>query len=154
MRYAYGIESRPQPPQKEFRVKRTALLTASAIATVNIWTGAPLLAVWVGSRIGSSTSTSMTAILAVMGTLIGAVTLLALLVAWLNGRYTSLVGAPSGPRRTAPWLRSMRAERAEDLRAAEGVNGVERTMIIAVLAAVLVLEIWFFFIAGSSLPNS
>ena len=47
----------------------------------------------------------------------------------------------------------MRGEREEDLRREVGISGVERIVIIAVVAAFLAFEIWFFFFAGSSLPN-
>ena len=47
----------------------------------------------------------------------------------------------------------MRGEREEDIRREVGISGVERVVILAVVGAALAFEIWFFFFAGSSLPN-
>jgi hypothetical protein len=47
----------------------------------------------------------------------------------------------------------MRDERAEDTRRKYGISAIERVVVASVVAAVLVFEVWFFFFAGSSLPN-
>jgi hypothetical protein len=47
----------------------------------------------------------------------------------------------------------MRGEREELARNRHGISAVERMVVIAVVACVLVFEIWFFFFAGSSLPG-
>lgn len=51
------------------RLKRAAVLAATAVVALNVWTGSPLLALWVGSRVenaSSSTGPSMRAIAAVV----------------------------------------------------------------------------------------
>ena len=147
-------ETAPEPVEGH-RLERVGLLIGSALATINIWTGAPLLAVWVGSRIQAAQDRlSMTALLAVVATLAAAVFLLAWLLAYFNGRYDELTGQPEKARYTSPWLRSMRGEREEDMRRSRGITGVERIVVISVVAAFLAFEIWFFFFAGSSLPNA
>ena len=136
-------------------LQRIGLLAGSALASINIWTGAPLLAVWVGSRIQvAQDRLSMTALLAVVATLALTVFLLAWLLAYFNGRYDELTGRSEKARQTSPWLRSMRGEREADIRREVGISGVERVVIIAVIGAALAFEIWFFFFAGSSLPNA
>ena len=72
----------------------------------------------------------------------------------LSAAYDELTGRPHAARRTSPWLRSMRGEREELARERAGISGVERVVVISVVAAVLAFEIWFFFFAGSSLPNA
>ncbi|HME90478.1 MAG TPA: hypothetical protein VKE49_03590, partial [Myxococcaceae bacterium] len=47
-------------------LKRVALAAATALVTINIWTGAPLLALWVGSRVVGKTVLSMRAVLVVV----------------------------------------------------------------------------------------
>jgi hypothetical protein len=79
---------------------------------------------------------------------------LALLLARLTAAYDELSGRPHAARRTSPWLRSMRGEREEVARRREGISGVERVVVISVVAAALAFEAWFFFFAGSPLPNS
>jgi hypothetical protein len=48
----------------------------------------------------------------------------------------------------------MRGEREEVARQREGISGVERVVVISVVAAALAFEAWFFFFAGSPLPNA
>ena len=136
------------------RLQRIGLVAGSALCAINIWTGAPLLAVWVGSKLQKdATGLSMTAIFAVIVVLAVMVGLLAWALAWLNGRYDEATGRPEKARYTSPWLRSMRGEREVDLRKRTGVTAIEKVAIISVVGAVLAFEIWFFFFAGSSLPN-
>ena len=134
--------------------KRVGLVAASALASINIWTGAPLLAVWVGSKLQKSvTGLSMTAVFAVIVVLAVTVALLGWLLTLINARYDELVGRPAGARQTSPWLRSMRDEREEHVRAKYGISAIERVVVVTVVLGVLAFEIWFFFFAGSSLPN-
>jgi hypothetical protein len=72
----------------------------------------------------------------------------------VSAAYDELSGRPRAERRTSPWLRSMRGEREEFARRREGISAVERVAVISVVAAVLAFEIWFFFFAGSPLPNA
>jgi hypothetical protein len=135
-------------------LKKIGLVTASAICTVNLWTGAPLFAVWVGSKVqGSLNNISMTALFSVVAVLAGTVFLLGLLLTWLNTKYDEVTGRPPAARQTSPWLRSMRDEREGDVRAKYGISGVERMVVITAVAGCLAFEVWFFFFAGSSLPN-
>jgi hypothetical protein len=137
------------------RVQRLALVIASALTSINIWTGAPLLAVWVGSQVQAAQDRlSMTALFAVVVTLAATVFALAWLLAWINGRYDELTGRSQEARYTSPWLRSMRGERETDVRRKHGISAVERIVVISVVAAVLAFEVWFFFFAGSSLPSA
>ena len=145
----------PAEAPRHLRLKRLALVIASALTSINIWTGAPLLAVWVGSRIQTAQNrVSMTALLAVVVSLAVTVFALAWVLAWLNGRYDELTGRPGAAHQTSPWLRSMRGEREADVRRKHGISAVERVVVITVVAAVLAFEVWFFFFAGSSLPNA
>ena len=136
-------------------VKKLALLTATALVTVNLWTGFPLFAVWVGSKVqGNFGSPSMTAILVVVAVFAVLVFAGALALTWLNARYDELTGRPPPPRQVYPWLQSMRGERQSEIRRERGVSTSEKVVVGAVVAAFIAFEIWFFFFAGSSLPNA
>ncbi len=136
-------------------LKRIGLVAASALVSVNIWTGAPLLAIWVGSKVqGSLTTLSMSAVLSVIGVLALTVLGLAFLLAQINRSYDDLVGRAPVGRQTSPWLRSMRGEREEDVRQKHGMSAIEKVMVATVVAGALAFEVWFFFFAGSSLPNA
>jgi hypothetical protein len=135
-------------------LKKIGLVTASALCSINLWTGAPLFAVWVGSKVqGNLNNLSMTAVFSVIAVLAAMVFGLAFVLTWLNSKYDELTGRPPAAHHTSPWLRSMRDEREEDTRRKYGISAVERVVVVSVVAAVLAFEIWFFFFAGSSLPN-
>ena len=135
-------------------LKKIGLVTASALCTINLWTGAPLFAVWVGSKIqGSLNNLSMTAVFSVVAVLAACVFGLGFVLTWLNTKYDELTGRPPAARHTSPWLRSMRDEREVDIQRKYGISGVERVVVIGAVAGCLAFEVWFFFFAGSSLPN-
>src|SRR6266545_1214919 len=134
--------------------KKIGLVAAAALCAINLWTGAPLFAVWVGSKVqGNLNNLSMTAVFSVIVVLAAMVFLLAFALTWINAKYDELTERPPAARHTSPWLRSMRDEREEDTRRKYGISPVERTVVICVVAGVLAFEVWFFFFAGSSLPN-
>jgi hypothetical protein len=136
-------------------LKKVGLVAASALTSINIWTGAPLFAVWVGSKVqGELTTLSMTAVLSVIVVLAVLVFALGWLLTVINATYDDLTGRPPAARQTSPWLRSMRDERESEVRRKYGISPVERMVVASVVAAVLAFEIWFFFFAGSSLPNA
>jgi predicted RND superfamily exporter protein len=128
--------------------KRVGLAAAAAFVTVNIWTGAPLLALWVGSRTAGSNGHSMGAIGVVIVVLLALVLALTWLLTRINHRYDALTGR-TVDRRVSPWMRSMRGEREDYARARQGTSAIERVVTISVSIAVLVLNVWFFFFAGS-----
>jgi hypothetical protein len=136
------------------RLERVALTAAATLVSVNIWTGAPLLAVWVGSRVATSGSPSMTAIVIVLAVLGVLVFLLAIALTRLNAAYDRLTGRDVGARRTTAWLRPMAAEREHDARRREQMSPIERTVAVSVVLAVLAFEIWFFFFASYSIPGA
>jgi hypothetical protein len=136
-------------------LKKIGLVTASAISSINLWTGAPLFAVWVGSKVqGNLNALSMTAVFSVIVVLAALVFLLAWALTWINAKYDDLTRRHPEARHTSPWLRSLRDEREVDTRQKFGISFVERVVVVSVVACVLAFEVWFFFFAGSSLPAS
>jgi hypothetical protein len=128
--------------------KRVALAAAATFVTVNIWTGAPLLALWVGSQAAGPSGLSMTAVGVVVVVLAALVVALTVLLGRINARYDQLTGRVAD-RRVSPWMRSMRGEREDYARARHGTSAIERVVVYSVSAAVLVFNVWFFFFAGS-----
>lgn len=146
----------PAPPEPglALSLKKVGLVIASALVTINIWTGAPLFSLWVGSKVqGSSINLSMGAIFSVVALLAILVAGLAWLLGRINGAHDELTGRPRAARQSSPWLRSMRGEREEVVREKRGISPIERMVVLSVVGAVLAFEFWFFFFAGSSLPN-
>jgi hypothetical protein len=146
-----AAEGSPRP--RLLWLRRILLLSASALAAINVWTGAPLLAVWVGSQAAAGSQLSMGAVGVVIVVLGASCLALTMALSWLSARYDKLTGRPVAARRTSPWLRSMRGEREEEARRRHGISPVERVVVIVVVLAGLAFEVWFFFFAGSSLPS-
>ena len=133
--------------------KRVLLASLSAVVAVNIWTGCPLLAVWVGSRAVGSGALTMGAVALVIGVLVVGEIALTLALTWLSACYDELTGRTPAARRTSPWLRSVRGEREEFAKRRAGVSVLERIVVFSVVAAVAAFEVWFFFFAGSSIGH-
>ena len=126
-------------------LQRVGLQAAIALSAINIWTGAPLLAIWVGSRVSkSATSVSMAPVLLVIVVLF--VTCLALIYAlsWASSRYDALTGRPQMVKRHVPWLRSVRGERVDWERDRQSTTYLERVLVIMVVLAFIAFEVWFF----------
>jgi hypothetical protein len=132
-------------------VKRVTMAAATAFLSINIWTGAPLLALWVGSQVSGQTVLSMKAVFVVVLVLAVLVVALAVALTWLNNTYDELIGRPRTERRT-PWLRSMRAESGGEINSRVGITVLEQIVMMSVYLAVITFVIWFFFFAGSPLP--
>jgi hypothetical protein len=120
-----------------------------AVVTLNIWTGAPLLALWIGSRVQGDGPPTMGAIFVVVVCLLAGVLGLAYLLARLGAAHEAATGQQS-VRRHVPWLRSMRGEREYY----EGdppvvLTALERTLVVVVVLAVATFEVWFFFFSSS-----
>jgi hypothetical protein len=133
-------------------LKRVALAGATAFITVNFWTGAPLLALWVGSRAVGRQTLSMGAVGVVIVVLAALVFALAIALTWVNNVYDELVKRPRSERRP-PWMRSMRGESESHVSQRVGTTALELIVMINVYIAVIALAIWYVFFAGSPLPG-
>jgi hypothetical protein len=128
--------------------KRVALAGATAFITANIWTGCPLLALWVGSQVVGQQALSMAAVGVVIVVLAVLVAMMTVCLTWLNNTYDELTGRQLGDRR-APWLRSMGAEAESHSRQKAGTTALERIVVINVYIAVVTFVVWYVFFAGS-----
>jgi hypothetical protein len=133
-------------------LRRTVMAAATAFLAINIWTGAPLLALWVGSQAVGETTLSMKAVFIVVIVLAVLVFGMATALAWLNAAYDRLTGQPSRDRRLG-WLHSMNTQDEDQLLAGMKVSMLERIVVASVYLAVIALLVWFFGFAGSPLPT-
>jgi hypothetical protein len=127
-------------------VLRIGLASLTAVLAVNLYTGAPLLAIWVGSRVQNGTQLTMSTVAVVVGVLVVTVALLVMALTRVEAAYRVLTDQPT-KRRTAPWMRSMRGEREEFER--RPLSGPEKAIVGAVVLAVELFLVWFFFFSGS-----
>ena len=127
-------------------IERTTLAALTTIVSINLWTGGPLFALWVGSRIQSAAGQlSMGAVVATVGVLIVVSLILYRMLAGLNGRYDRAIGRTARRQQTA-WLRPMSGER-HSLTATRPPTFVEKIVSLSVVVAVEGLLVWFFFFA-------
>jgi hypothetical protein len=134
------------------RIKPILLAAATAFLALNVWTGSPLLAVWLGSRVqGSESQPSMAAFAVVILALIAFSYGLYQLLQLTMRAYQEATGTTPTVRSHAPWLRSMRGERPDYTGRGPTISGAERIVVITVLMAAVAFEIWFFFLSGSSI---
>ena len=133
------------------RLKRFALAALMAFLALNVWTGSPLLALWIGSRIqGEETQPSMGAFVAVVGCLGLFSFLLYQALKRVSWAYQAATGTLPTVRSHAPWLRSMRGERP-DYGGTARISAAERIVVLMVIIAAVAFETWFFFFSGSSI---
>ncbi|HST56413.1 MAG TPA: hypothetical protein VLJ42_11060 [Solirubrobacteraceae bacterium] len=144
------MSSPAQPPRFQ-RFERVGLVSASALVALNIWTGCPLLALWIGSRLVGGDGLSMGAVFVVVIALSALELAMTIALTWMSTRYDERIARRFDQRRSSPWLRSMRGEREELIKGRLGVTPIEWVMMISVALAVITLETWFFFFAGSPL---
>ena len=136
------------------RLERVALVAAMAVASVSLWTAAPLLGLWVGSRVAPPSGLSMGAVAAVVATIGLACWLLVRALGWLGRTYDAITGHPATVRRHTPWLRSMSGEREHGMPGAEAhLTPLEYVLVGVVLVAYLAFEVWFFFFSGSPIDQ-
>jgi hypothetical protein len=123
------------------RLKRILVAAAMAFLALNVWTGSPLLAMWLGSRVqGEESQPSMTALVVVIVLLVAFSLALYQLLKLTMRAYQEATGSAPTVRTHAPWLRSMRDERRDHAATNAGMSGAER---------IVAFEVWFFFFSGS-----
>lgn len=136
----------PPPPQTRRTPTRIILGVLTTVVSINLWTGGPVVALWVGSRVQASVGQlSMAAVGATVGVLIVVTFLLYRVLAYLSLRYDEAIGRTT-PRQQAAWLKPMSGERRA-LSVRRPLTAVERIVIVSVVIAVLAFEVWFFFLA-------
>lgn len=133
------------------RAKRLALVVAMALLTLNVWTGSPLLALWLGSRVQAGGPPSMAALGIVALSLAIFSVVLVKLLSVVGASHDRLIGRRPGPREPAPWLRSLRGERPGERDRVVGLTTLERIVVATVVVAVAAFEVWFFFFSGDPL---
>jgi hypothetical protein len=135
------------------RLERVGLTVAMVLVTLNIWTGGPLLALWIGSRVQPPGQPSMGAI-ALAAISLGVISyLLVRLLARIDAFYGRLTGRPSTVGRHVPWLRSMRGERPHVQRHASELSTMEVILVSMVVLVIVLFEVWFFFYSPSPIDH-
>lgn len=131
------------------RVHRLSLVAAMVIVTVNLWTGAPVFALWVGSKAVGDSTLSLAAVAVVCLTLALSCFVLLRLLGVLSAAHDRMTGRVAA-RRQSPWLKSLGAERPHTRGGqAPPLAVLDYVLIGCVVACVITFEVWFFFLSGS-----
>ena len=132
--------------------KRLLLVALMALASVNLFTGAPLFAIWVGSRVqGDSGTLSMSAVLAVVVVMALVCSALVWSLNRMGAAHDALAGRPAERRQTT-WMKPFNSGPAHA--GGGGLRMLDKVLVGAVVLAGLAFEAWFFFFAGSSHGSS
>ena len=115
-----------------------------------LWIGIPVGWVWVASRTVKSSQPSLGPYVLVLLATPLSMWLWSKLLFRLNDLYSRLTGQTHEVRTQLPWHRSMRGERASN----RPTTVLDLVMIVSVSIALTAFGIWFFFFAGSSIPNA
>ena len=129
---------------------RVALIAAMAIGSVAMWIAIPIGWLWIGSQLTDSTQAALGPLMVVGVGIIVSVIGVGKLLTTLNAAYSRVAGEQVTVRIQLPWMRSMRGDRNAGIPA----SVLDVIMVISVGLAMIALVLWFFLLAGSSLPNA
>jgi hypothetical protein len=133
-------------------LQRLMLLALMALAAVNLFTGAPMFAIWVGSRVqGDSGGLSMTAVFTVVVVMALVCWALVWALSVMGARHDELTGQPAGRRRQSPWMRPFNSPSGR--KRETSLSALDKILVGAVVLAGLAFETWFLFFAGSSIGH-
>lgn len=146
-----GYEARDAPRARMMACKRAAMAGVAALVTVNVWTGCPLMALWVGSQAVAPHTLSMAAVGVVLVVLALLEFLTVLALAWLTSVYDELMGLRRVEHR-ASWLRRLCAPESAGLSQKLSVTSLEGIVVINVYVSVIALIVWYLFFAAHPSP--
>lgn len=132
------------------RLHRVALVSGMGLVTLNIFTGSPIAALWLGAAVqGANGQISMFGLLVIAVSMFAFSILLTRILGRLSDRYDNLTGRSRSVKRHTPWLRSMSGERLQFEHERTGLTPLEIILVVAVILVIGAYEYWFFFQAGS-----
>jgi hypothetical protein len=136
------------PGQKATQV---GLILLMALGSVTLWLLSPLFWIWLGSQMQKSSQPSMGPYLLVLVGIGLTTVVIAKLLGSADRAYGRVMTGGLTGRRRLPWNRSLRGER--DVDAGQPPTVLTTVMVISVGLAGLLFIVWFFTLAGSSLPG-
>jgi nitrogen fixation-related uncharacterized protein len=126
------------------------LILLMALGSVSLWLVIPVAWIYLASSIVKTTQPTLGPYVLILVGVPVSMFIVGKLLYRLNGVYERLTGQEAEVQVQLPWHRSMRGERAPQRR----TTVLELVMMISVSVALVAFGIWFFFFAGSSLPNA
>jgi len=125
------------------------LVLLMGIGSVVMWLGIPLALVYAASQLADTSAPTLGPYLLVFIGLPIGMAIMAKLLGYLDRVHQVYTRTNDDRPVQAPWMRSMRGERGSTR--TRGV--LDTVMIVSVIAALVLFGLWFFVLAGSSLPG-
>jgi hypothetical protein len=149
------VESKRHPSTTRALLKDAARGSVGALATLAaipiIAAGIPLLWVWLASQLAGNDRELTPSLAIFIATGILVTYWIALLIGgWVRGHWVTEAEDRKKLRRMS-WNRSFRDEPYNP--GEDGTDPIERLFVITAVIGVIAFQIWFFFFAGSPLPN-
>jgi hypothetical protein len=134
------------------RALMIGLLAAGVVlGSAFLWIGIPLCGLWLAGELTSRPTTFLLVILIAVPT---SMVVFAWLLYRVNGLYEETRGGPAGPPSRSAWLVSSSDERGVARRARRPRTLMDASMTASAVAALILMAIWFFFLADSPLAPS
>ena len=135
------------------RLKRVGLIALMSALALNLVTGSPLVALWVGSQVQGHGPPTMGAFLTFVVVIAINSFVLVKVISAVGRAHDNLIARRPTVRAHLPWLRSLRGERPAEMGAKSGLSALDVILVIVVLLAILAFEVWFFLYAGSPIDQ-
>jgi hypothetical protein len=126
----------------------TILILLMIFFSLMLWIGIPLVWLFIGSQLVSTTQPSMGPYMLVGVGIVASVIVDAILLSRLHQAYQRVKGGEAKVRIPLPWLRSMRGERTSG----RPTSVLDIIMVGSVALAALAATLWFFLLAGDPTP--
>ena len=128
---------------------KVLLVALMAIGSVVMWLGVPFGLIYLASRMADSPQPTMGPYLLIIFGLPIGMAAVGKCLGILDRKHKQLSGVVEEKPRQATWLRSLRGDRQPNSR----YSVLDVVMVWSVCTAGLLMGLWFFFVAGSSLPT-
>lgn len=125
------------------------LVLLMGIGSIVMWLGIPVALVYAASQLADTSAPTLGPYLLVFIGLPIGMAIMAKLLGYLDRVHQVYTRTNDDRPVQAPWMRSMRGERGSTRK--RGV--LDTVMIVSVIAALMLFGLWFFVLAGSSLPG-
>jgi hypothetical protein len=125
------------------------LILLMAVGSIMMWIGLPLAWLYVGSKLQNGGQPTMGPYVVVIVGIPVSMVIVGRLLSRLNRMYGRLTGTTPTVRAQVPWLKSMRGERGST----RPHTVLDAVMVVSVTIALIAFGLWFFLLAGSSLPT-
>jgi hypothetical protein len=128
---------------------RAGLIGLMVLGALMLWIGNPVIWLWIGSQVTSSTQAGFGPYMLVGTGILVSTILVAIALARLDRQYKSVTGYASTVRVRLPWLRSLR----DDPHGSRELTVLDFILVTTALSAITAAGVWFLLFAGSPLPG-